>query len=385
VFTSVIDESISFEGLQGEKVEFKSIESVKRAIAAISEQIKKTELDIDRFKRERVEIGFAAGTQALRGQGGDAENRAKELTQDITDSEARLGKLRETLAAFEAQTSRFKASEDLKSILSGLGDVDIPDLGPDVPGIKFLNDFTHALRDLKSVDTPDFSNIFGQKPESELDKVIIKLGDVRRAVDEGILTSSEGARKEFSLLQQQLLLLSSNGVTGLDQLIERMNQLREGFIQVNETLSESVGSIEFFGGATAQAIGDILTGFEKLEDIGKILGNIFRDLASQIAAAAIKATALKFLFPGQTAGKSIGGLIGGFLGLKPFASGGIVTGPTPALIGEAGPEAVIPLSRLSGINKVQLEATTLRFDGSQFLVDIRQAQNTRGVGGISLG
>lgn len=34
------------------------------------------------------------------------------------------------------------------------------------------------------------------------------------------------------------------------------------------------------------------------------------------------------------------------LGLIPFATGGIVTGPTPALIGEAGPEAVIPLDRL---------------------------------------
>lgn len=32
--------------------------------------------------------------------------------------------------------------------------------------------------------------------------------------------------------------------------------------------------------------------------------------------------------------------------LWPFADGGIVTGPTPALIGEAGPEAVIPLDQL---------------------------------------
>ena len=33
-------------------------------------------------------------------------------------------------------------------------------------------------------------------------------------------------------------------------------------------------------------------------------------------------------------------------GFTPFATGGIVTGPTRALIGEAGPEAVIPLDRL---------------------------------------
>lgn len=33
-------------------------------------------------------------------------------------------------------------------------------------------------------------------------------------------------------------------------------------------------------------------------------------------------------------------------GLTPLASGGIVTGPTPAVVGEAGPEAVVPLDRL---------------------------------------
>jgi hypothetical protein len=39
------------------------------------------------------------------------------------------------------------------------------------------------------------------------------------------------------------------------------------------------------------------------------------------------------------------------IGLTPMANGGIVTGPTPALVGEAGPEAIIPLSKLgdSGI------------------------------------
>lgn len=35
--------------------------------------------------------------------------------------------------------------------------------------------------------------------------------------------------------------------------------------------------------------------------------------------------------------------------LKPQADGGVVTGPTPSLIGEAGPEAVIPLDRLGDV------------------------------------
>lgn len=38
-----------------------------------------------------------------------------------------------------------------------------------------------------------------------------------------------------------------------------------------------------------------------------------------------------------------------FRGLIPFADGGLVTGPTPALIGEAGPELVIPLNKVESI------------------------------------
>jgi hypothetical protein len=35
--------------------------------------------------------------------------------------------------------------------------------------------------------------------------------------------------------------------------------------------------------------------------------------------------------------------------LTPFAEGGLVTGPTAALIGEAGPEVVIPLDRFDSM------------------------------------
>ena len=37
-----------------------------------------------------------------------------------------------------------------------------------------------------------------------------------------------------------------------------------------------------------------------------------------------------------------------------FASGGIVTRPTRALIGESGPEAVIPLNRMGAMGRVEL-------------------------------
>jgi hypothetical protein len=49
-----------------------------------------------------------------------------------------------------------------------------------------------------------------------------------------------------------------------------------------------------------------------------------------------------------SAGGAIGGVISGALSAVHLASGGIVSSPTFALIGEAGPEAVIPLSAFNG-------------------------------------
>lgn len=46
--------------------------------------------------------------------------------------------------------------------------------------------------------------------------------------------------------------------------------------------------------------------------------------------------------------------VGGRLAIPAMANGGIVTGPTLALIGEAGPEAVVPLDRANGMGGVTI-------------------------------
>jgi hypothetical protein len=43
--------------------------------------------------------------------------------------------------------------------------------------------------------------------------------------------------------------------------------------------------------------------------------------------------------------EAFGASVGSFLGFTPMAKGGIVTGPTPILAGEAGREAIIPLNQ----------------------------------------
>jgi TP901 family phage tail tape measure protein len=53
----------------------------------------------------------------------------------------------------------------------------------------------------------------------------------------------------------------------------------------------------------------------------------------------------------------LGGIGGAVSGLSPFAKGGIVTRPTAALIGEAGPEAVIPLSKAGQMGGTTINLT----------------------------
>lgn len=63
---------------------------------------------------------------------------------------------------------------------------------------------------------------------------------------------------------------------------------------------------------------------------------------------------------------SIGDLAGGLLDFIPgFAAGGIVTGPTTALVGEAGPEAIIPLNRPLNLVDPSVRAVSAMLQGGQ--------------------
>jgi len=74
------------------------------------------------------------------------------------------------------------------------------------------------------------------------------------------------------------------------------------------------------------------------------IGNIFKGIG-----LAIK-NAVPWLFDLLSAGGAALGGLGDLLGgVMPFASGGIVTRPTLGMVGEAGPEAIIPLNRLGGM------------------------------------
>jgi hypothetical protein len=97
------------------------------------------------------------------------------------------------------------------------------------------------------------------------------------------------------------------------------------------------------------------------------VAQMFRNIALSIASAVIQATifsALMNAFPElKVLFRASGALQSAFGYSGPRAAGGITNGPSMALIGEAGPEAVIPLSKLKGMLNTTFSAGAMSGGG----------------------
>ena len=85
------------------------------------------------------------------------------------------------------------------------------------------------------------------------------------------------------------------------------------------------------------------------EDPFKALQQSVKRLIVDLLKAAAIALALSAISGGAASATGLPKLLGGLLKLPGFARGGVTFGPTPALVGEGGPEAIIPLSQLANI------------------------------------
>ncbi len=117
--------------------------------------------------------------------------------------------------------------------------------------------------------------------------------------------------------------------------------------QLAQVMADLESRSQRFGSALTEALRSAAAGGKGLEDVLRGLGNRLTGIA---LSAGLK--------PLETAlGNAIGGAIGGMMGqVVPFAEGGIVRSPSffsmggpmggnVGLMGEAGPEAILPLRR----------------------------------------
>ncbi|HCL78941.1 MAG TPA: phage tail tape measure protein [Synergistaceae bacterium] len=179
--------------------------------------------------------------------------------------------------------------------------------------------------------------------------------------------ASEDAARSLEALRMQLDI----GNIGLEQYREALTKIREQFAMFPgavEQIDSAMTALDISIQASTRTLGSFVREAEtalrekfiEVPDLissafagaiayGEDLGDSLRRLAQDIAYAVIKATLLKSIF--GLFGFADGGVLSGG-NIVPFARGGIVDRPTifpmahgMGLMGEAGPEAIMPLKR----------------------------------------
>jgi hypothetical protein len=168
--------------------------------------------------------------------------------------------------------------------------------------------------------------------------------------------------------------LESSNKSGLGDLLEKDSKKRiAAYKEEDKQLKELQQSQEDFANSVADfGANAFRTLFTTLENGGSVLeslSNLFKQLAMDIAAAAIRAAIFEAIMAaidvasggGASAAKGGGNILKSIFG---FAEGGIVTKPTLGLIGEAGQnEAIIPLSKLNSFMKTSFSAGAMSGNG----------------------
>jgi hypothetical protein len=154
---------------------------------------------------------------------------------------------------------------------------------------------------------------------------------------------------------QQVLAAGVTAGTGIaNQLIEGGATTIQETNRLVETSAAAADEVALLAasayyGAGVKSAQDTLAGFAA--DLGpdgpsnKRMQRIMNDLAASLNRTSVITVITRYETQGSP--PSVGSVAPGRI--PAMAEGGIVTGPTLALIGEAGPEAVIPLDRGSGV------------------------------------
>jgi hypothetical protein len=136
-------------------------------------------------------------------------------------------------------------------------------------------------------------------------------------------------------------------------------------------------------------VASIQNGESFMKNLMNMLKALTVKLLAAAAAAAILAALITIITGGTglaltaggatlSGGALVGGLFKGMMGIPMLASGGIVTGPTLAMVGEGGgPEAVIPLDRLNSFMGGGNINVTGRIQGQDILLSQERASRTR--------
>jgi len=298
------------------------------------------------------------------GGGGDAQ-KIKEITQFQLDAGLKL------LAARQTGNELLIAELEYAARLADLDQQKIGVRARELAEAELANNLLLTQLDYAEQVGRAVAQDFLQRQELQ--------NNYNRTVEElkikaGIITGEEAKQLEIKhqveAILQRLPGLTDEQIAKIKELVAATKEQGESFKEsFQNKIDEYKESLADFGGQTADAVIGAFKGMEDaLTDFVMTGKANFADLAksiiSDITRIAIRQAIIKplvgALFPGA---KSANGNVFAQNGIVPFAKGGIVDRPMVfpfakgiGLMGEAGPEAIMPLKRGPG-GRLGVEAT----------------------------
>ena len=211
--------------------------------------------------------------------------------------------------------------------------------------IKDGGDFSDVLRILEgnfkgAADTAANTAAGGMR------RLSISIGEAKESLGAAFLPVLEAALPQlqafanWAMENPALLKNVALGIGGITAATIALNAA----MAVNPYVLAAAGIV-----ALALAFDRLGTAFQKAEGALKFLTGIANVGAGLLIPGGLGPAIKNFFGSSSKAGKP-----GGGLNIPKMADGGMVTGPTLALIGEAGPEAVVPLDRMGGMGNVTI-------------------------------
>jgi hypothetical protein len=374
-------------------------ESLKASEAAAKEAEKKKR-QIDRIFNDALGQ-IAALDQVTKQFGGSTlatlEKQAKiarKALQDIyakgvSEDDPRARKLAESLGAISARIRDISPLAQIASVdFAKFAKESDKEAGKLVKRIEEIAEKSKALKE-PGLELKTLSAVFSQAAQSGRDFQDVFDAAFSENRANQISKQTEQIGSFFDKLTKQAAALSKEvteerEATGLKQIESALKGLEDAIGPLQSGI-ESFISTAFEGGANA------------FSSFTKSFGENIKKLIARLVAAAAAAAALGFIisavFPALGLGNLAGGLtktltgggqtslIAGLLkrlGVNFFAEGGIVSRPVLGIVGEAGPEAIIPLDRLKEFQGQGGELTgEVRLRGTDLAIILQRAENQR--------
>lgn len=263
-----------------------------------------------------------------------------------------------------------------------------------VEAIKLGVDPGAIKRSVNAILAP-FDGEFSDAFRAKFENITIRLNTLPK-VDIASVAGTLGAQLPADFAAPITEALRRSGEAGKQAYLSGLQE------QFGQKIGEIVagGAIDAFAQIGA-SIGDILSGNGGIASAAQaflgIIGGVLQDVGKQIILTSTlieslkKALASAFANPGALLAVGAGLVAVGALlknikfDVPKFAEGGLVTGPTLGLVGEAGPELIVPLNRadqfFGGGNNVNVSGELVARGSDLVLIYDRALEQRRRRGG----